>query len=69
MYAKKQRRKCNTCGTEFLSARQRSGKWTRTCSVRCRLIATERLLTVLERQRDALLEQLRREQDAPVDLE
>ncbi len=46
-------RRCSSCKSEFRSTRV-YGKWTATCSARCRIEALSRLIERLERTRASL---------------
>lgn len=46
--------KCRPCGEEFVSTRKANGKWVRTCSVECRIVAMRRLAETLIEQADQL---------------
>jgi hypothetical protein len=45
---------CRTCGVEFTSIRTAHGGFRSTCSMPCRLVALERYIAVMQKQRDKL---------------
>jgi hypothetical protein len=49
---------CRSCGATFVSARGTSGRWTRTCSLPCRLAALDRFLAGLAKARDTFAAQV-----------
>jgi hypothetical protein len=56
---------CRSCGVNFTAIRSKHGNWPSTCSPRCRLAATDRLLAVIQEQRDRLAASIAGEQPPP----
>ncbi len=51
---------CSSCGETFRSLKSPQGRWSKTCSLPCRLDALDRMITVFQAHRRRLAERILR---------
>lgn len=52
------RARCSNCGDEFVSVKSLQGRWSRTCSLVCRLAALDRMISAFEQRRAELADRI-----------